>query len=110
MSACTSPRCSSSLPFRSAHHVAGRLVKLALERGVTLAELPLNDLQAEHPAFEADVYRALDPEIAVERRSLPGGPARGAVRHQLGLLRARLGQRQLDLAQISQRYGVKTEP
>jgi argininosuccinate lyase len=101
---------AKGVPFRSAHHVAGRLVKRALDQGKTLAELPLAELRAENPAFEEDVYGALDPETAVERRSLPGGPARSMVRHQLALHRARLSARQLDVDAVGKGHGVRTEP
>src|SRR5262249_50400091 len=70
---------AKGVPFRQAHHVAGRLVKRALDRGATLAQLSLGELQSEHAAFEDDVYAALDPETAIERRNLPGGPARSMV-------------------------------
>src|SRR5262245_14817814 len=43
------------VPFREAHDVAGHLVRTAVARGQELGALPLNVLQAAHPAFEADV-------------------------------------------------------
>ncbi|MCA9531441.1 MAG: argininosuccinate lyase, partial [Myxococcales bacterium] len=63
------------VPFRDAHHVAGRLVARAVREGATLSELPLEALLAEHPSFDATVYDALDMETAAERRDLLGGPA-----------------------------------
>jgi argininosuccinate lyase len=82
-----------NVPFRQAHHVAGRLVRLAQTEGKILAELSLAQLRAEAPEFEQDVYAALDPENAVERRQVPGGPARAMVLAALGELRARLESR-----------------
>ena len=67
------------VPFRDAHDVAGALVRTALARGVELAALPLDELRAEHAAFDADVYDWLDPARAVDRRDVTGGPARGQV-------------------------------
>jgi argininosuccinate lyase len=101
---------AKGVPFRHAHHVSGRLVQTAHERGITLAELTLAELRAEHPDFEDDVYRALDPETAIERRSLPGGPARSMVAGELRLHRARLAARDLDVDQVAARYGTRTEP
>jgi argininosuccinate lyase len=98
------------VPFRHAHHVAGRLVRQAMMRGVTLSELTLPELQAEHESFAADVYQALDPETAVERRNLPGGPARSMVLAELHVLRARLAERRLDIDRVCDRYGARTEP
>jgi argininosuccinate lyase len=76
------------IPFREAHHVAGRLVKSCEDRGCTLADLTLDDLQAEHAAFTKEALDWLDPESAVERRSSRGGTAWSEVERQLVLLRA----------------------
>ncbi len=67
---------TKDVPFREAHDIAGHLVRVASERGVELAALPLADLKAAHAAFEADVAEWLDPVRAVDRRDVPGGPAR----------------------------------
>jgi argininosuccinate lyase len=56
--------------------VAGALVRAASERGVELAALSLDELRAAHPRFDEDVAAWLDPVRAVDRRDLPGGPAR----------------------------------
>ena len=56
----------------------GHLVRVASERGVELAALDLDELQAAHPAFDADVAEWLDPARAVDRRDVVGGPARDA--------------------------------
>jgi len=101
---------AKGVAFRQAHHVAGRLVRRAVELGKTLAELPLSELQHEHAAFEADIYAALDPETVIERRCLPGGPARSMVLSELRQHRARLEQRQIDIERICERYGARTEP
>jgi len=74
---------SKGVPFRRAHDVAGALVRTALERGVELAALPLSDLQAEAPEFADDVYGWLDPLRAVDRRDVPGGPARAQILGEL---------------------------
>ena len=84
---------SHGVPFREAHHVAGRLVQQAAERGATLSELPLEVFQASHEAFDESVFRALDMETAVERRGVVGGPARARVEEALAELRGRLQAR-----------------
>jgi argininosuccinate lyase len=83
-------------------------VRQALDRGLTLAQLPLSDLRAEHEAFAEDVYAALDPETAIERRNLPGGPARAMVGNELQTFRLRFAERQLDVERICERYAAKT--
>ncbi len=80
-------------PFRDAHHVAGRLVAKAMQAGKVLADLTLSELRAEHPAFEEDIYAALDPETIVERRNGVGGPAKAQVESQIALLAQRLASR-----------------
>ncbi len=94
-------------PFRDAHHVAGRLVRFALAHGKTLSALSLDELRAESPLFDADVYRALDPEVAVERRQLKGGPARARVQAELAALRARLAGRGLAVEQVASDLGAR---
>jgi argininosuccinate lyase len=68
-----------NIPFRDAHDVAGSVVRAAIAAGKQLEELGLAELQAHSPAFDADVLDWLDPERAVDRRDLRGGPARARV-------------------------------
>jgi len=81
------------VPFRDAHHVAGKLVQQAVQEGKTLSELPLEAYQAAHEAFDDTVFLALNMEAAVERRDVPGGPARGRVAGAIVELRGRLQAR-----------------
>jgi argininosuccinate lyase len=98
---------AKGVPFRDAHHVAGRLVRFALANGKTLSELSLPELQQESPAFAQDVYAALEPERAVERRRLPGGPAKAMVTAEIAALRARLSERGLDASEVARRFGAQ---
>jgi argininosuccinate lyase len=77
--------------FREAHDVAGHLVRLATERGVELRGLSLDELRAVHSSFAGDVFDWLDPARAVDRRDLPGGPAKPRVVAELDRLTAELG-------------------
>jgi len=79
--------------FREAHDVAGHLVRIATERGVELAALSLDELRAVHPSFDADVAGWLDPERAVDRRDLVGGPARARVLAEIARVDAALEAR-----------------
>jgi argininosuccinate lyase len=97
------------VPFRDAHHVAGRLVARAIDQGKTLADLTLGELQAEHEGFDASVYQALDLETAVERRDLPGGPARDRVQQALSDLRARLEDRGVDVDAVAGETGATAQ-
>ncbi|MGB5811945.1 MAG: argininosuccinate lyase [Polyangiales bacterium] len=81
------------IPFRDAHHVAGALVQKAHRHGKTLGELTLAQYQSAHPAFDESIFAALDMETAVERRDVPGGPARARVTSAIDALRGRLEAR-----------------
>jgi argininosuccinate lyase len=84
---------SRGIPFRDAHHVAGKLVHQAVQEGKTLPELPLEAYQAAHDAFDDTIFLALNMETAVERRDVLGGPARGRVADAIAELRGRLQAR-----------------
>jgi argininosuccinate lyase len=68
------------MPFREAHHVTGRVVRLAEERGCGLAELSLDSLQAVDARITADVYSVLTVERAIASRTSDGGTAPERVR------------------------------
>ncbi|MEN6479467.1 MAG: argininosuccinate lyase [Anaerolineales bacterium] len=78
------------LPFREAHHLVGRCVLLAEQRGVGLTALSLADYRAISPHFGDDLFTVLSFEGAVEARSVTGGTARKAVQEQLQRARALL--------------------
>jgi argininosuccinate lyase len=71
------------MPFRQAHHVSGRAVRLAGERGVKLSILTLDDLRGLSELFEADVTDVFDFDASVARRKADGGTAPEAVRKQI---------------------------
>ncbi len=70
----------ADIPFREAHHVTGRAVKLAEERCVPLAELPLADLQAIDTRIDERVYSVLSVDASVASRVSHGGTAPAQVR------------------------------
>jgi argininosuccinate lyase len=70
----------AGLPFRDAHHVTGRIVGLAAERGCGLAELPLADMQAVEPRIDDRVYPVLAVDSAIASRTSYGGTAPERVR------------------------------
>lgn len=50
---------------RTAHGIVGRLVRKALDRGVRLSDLPLDDFLSESPQLDAGIYDVLGVEKAV---------------------------------------------
>jgi argininosuccinate lyase len=79
------------LPFRQAHEIVGRVVRLALERGAGLEALPLDTLREFSPLIEADVREALTVEASLRARAITGGTAPSAVARALAEARALLG-------------------
>ena len=70
------------MPFREAHHVTGRIVGLASERGVGLEKLKLEEMQVVEPRITADVFGVLGVEKSVRSRTSYGGTAPANVRRQ----------------------------
>ena len=62
-------------PFRTAHHVTGRLVAKAEARGVRLDELTLAEMQAEEPGITEAIFGVLTVEASVASRRSYGGTA-----------------------------------
>jgi argininosuccinate lyase len=77
------------LPFRQAHHVTGRLVALAVARGVDLVDLNLTEMRAIEPRITRDVYRAITVEASVAARTSFGGTAPKNVRRAAAMARRR---------------------
>ena len=80
------------VPFRDAHAVVGRAVRLAQERGVGLEQLSLADLEAISPAIDATALEVLSLEGSVAARNHLGGTAPAQVRAAIARARQRLEQ------------------
>ena len=63
------------LPFRTAHHITGRLVVAAEAKGTDLSGLTLAEMQAEEPAITADLFTVLTVDASVASRTSYGGTA-----------------------------------
>lgn len=71
------------MPFREAHHVVGRAVRLATERQIGIAELDIDQWQSLSPLFAEDVAQVFDFEASVRKRQASGGTAPQAVLQQI---------------------------
>lgn len=78
------------VPFRTTHEVVGHLVRKAETTGVSLSELPIESLQAEHESFEADVSEVFDWVRSADSRDSDGGTSLRAVREQLDEVAGRI--------------------
>ena len=79
----------AGVPFREAHAITGRIVKLADDKGCDLKNLALADLQAVEPRVTADAVALLDPSQAIARRTSEGGTAPSEVAKQVARARQR---------------------
>jgi len=53
------------VPQRTAHGLVGRLVRKAMDRGVRLSDLALEDFREVYPEFDEGVFGVLGPQNAV---------------------------------------------
>ena len=81
----------ADVPFREAHHITGRTVRLAEERGLALDALPLEDLRAIDARIDGRVFAALSIDASVASRASHGGTAPDQVRARVAEARAALG-------------------
>ncbi|MBV9930411.1 MAG: argininosuccinate lyase [Alphaproteobacteria bacterium] len=73
----------ANVPFREAHHITGRAVKAAEERGCALADLSDAVLGEIDPRLDARVRAVLTVDASVRSRTSYGGTAPGRVREQI---------------------------
>ncbi|ORY33209.1 argininosuccinate lyase [Rhizoclosmatium globosum] len=71
------------VPFRETHHIAGRAIKVAEDRGVQVSALTHADFLALNPAFESDIVALWDFERSVETRNVAGGTSKSSVLGQV---------------------------
>lgn len=75
------------VPFRLAHDVVGKAVRLCLERKCRLEDLPIKDWQALHTAFAEDIYERLTLEAVISIHNVSGGTAAPRVREAIAKAR-----------------------
>ena len=71
------------IPFREAHHIAGRAVRIAEAEGKPLEALKLEQLQSIEPRIGKDVFTALGVDNSVKSRVSLGGTAPKNVRAEI---------------------------
>ena len=75
------------VPFREAHHLTGKLVKLAEKKETTLEALSLRDMQSVHGGITNDIFNAITIEACLKRRASFGGTAPKQVRQAIAQAR-----------------------
>jgi argininosuccinate lyase len=81
----------AGVPFREAHHITGRAVRLADERGLRLWELPVAELKAIDARIDERIFDVLGIEASVRSRTSYGGTAPQAVRRRVEAAKKVLG-------------------
>jgi argininosuccinate lyase len=78
------------MPFRDAHEVVGKAVRLGIDTDRDLSALHLEELKVLAPIIEANVYEVLTLEGSVSARDHAGGTAPAQVRAAIKVARERL--------------------
>ncbi|MFN0133231.1 MAG: argininosuccinate lyase [Phycisphaerales bacterium] len=81
---------SKGVAFRDAHDATGRLVRRAIELGLRLEHMPIEELRTIAPAIGEDVRGWLTIESALSRREITGGTGPNAVVAALDAWESRL--------------------
>jgi argininosuccinate lyase len=80
------------VPFRTAHEKIGQAVRYAMEKGVELGSLTLDELRAFGPEFDEDFFAAVTLEATLDCHDVIGGTARERVRQALTAASERIGR------------------
>ncbi|MDQ3079121.1 MAG: argininosuccinate lyase [Pseudomonadota bacterium] len=84
----------AGVPFREAHHIAGRAVALAEDEGKALDELSLDQLRGVDTRIDERVLPKLSVEASVAARVSAGGTAPGRVSEAIAAARAAIAKRE----------------
>ncbi len=79
------------MPFRTAHHRVGSLVKYSEETGIPMNELNLKQMQSVIPEANDECLTLFDPLNAVKARAICGGTAPSEVARQIKFWENKLG-------------------
>ena len=84
---------NAGVPFREAHHIAGRAVAAAEEKGVSLDQLSLDELRSIDPRIGEEALERLAVESSVDTRTSAGGTAPERVIEAVAAARTALAAR-----------------
>jgi argininosuccinate lyase len=65
----------ANIPFREAHHITGRIVALAEEKGCGLEGLTIEDFKTIDQRIDSRIHKVLSVEASVASRKSYGGTA-----------------------------------
>ncbi len=70
---------NKGVAFRNAHEIAGLLVSYCISKEKRLDDLTLEEYREKSELFDADIYKTISPETAVNKRIVIGSPSVEAV-------------------------------
>jgi argininosuccinate lyase len=82
------------VPFRRAHEIIGKAVRLGMEQGLELHEMAIDDLRAISTSFGDDFYASVTLEAVLDCHAVTGGTARDKVAQALAAMEQRVNQLQ----------------
>ena len=71
------------VPFRQSHHIVGSTVAYAIQKGVDISELTIDEFKRFSDVIESDIYDAITLQASVNARKAYGGTAKSAVETQI---------------------------
>ena len=71
------------MPFRTAHGVSAKAVRIAIEKNCELEQLPIEVMKECSELIDEDIYSVISAEACVEARKTIGGPASEMVMEQI---------------------------
>jgi argininosuccinate lyase len=83
-----------SVPFRRAHEIIGKAVRLGMEQGLELHQMAIDDLRAISTSFGDDFYASVTLEAVLDCHDVTGGTARAKVAEALAAMEQRVTQLQ----------------
>jgi argininosuccinate lyase len=78
------------VPFRTAHETIGNTVRFAIDKGVELGDLSLDELRQFCAEFGEDFYAAITLEATLDCHDVTGGTARARVHQALDSAASRI--------------------
>ena len=95
---------NKGVPFRKAHEIIGNAVRLGLESGRELDQLPLEELRNLSDQFAEDFFAAITLEATLDCHDVIGGTARTRVK---GALEGAGRQIESDIASLASKKSAK---
>ena len=75
------------MPFRTAHGVSAKSVRIAIEKNCRLEDLTLEEFKSCSELIEKDIFDLITPKACVNVRKTDGGPASEKVKEQIKVLK-----------------------